>query len=178
MWLFVIPLYGCQASENNDEVINKTINLVDSGLGLRIGHQVLDNHSGILVIYAQSKVEFCADKSTLRYTPSLEIEPKIAWRDDRALEIQTNKISISEFYGTSRQAPDLLNSNLYQKFEDRSGSVAIDISEYYQNKAELKRRGLIVDYGYIAIDIFPCSQLFDNGDDPKVDHIRYNIRLR
>ncbi len=90
----------------------------------------------------------------------------------------SNADKIGQVIGVAQGALNDLEGQKSLKFEDRSGSVAIDISEHYQNKAELKRRGLNVDYGYIAIDIFPCSQLFDNGDDPKVNHVRYNIRSR
>jgi hypothetical protein len=139
------------------------VRLAGGSMSLAVEHEIIPEKGLAKIYYKQSGGQFCLDERGLYFNPALDLSSL-----PNGLKIQPS-VSASKYLAMKPWNFDIAKMNSYKRLTNDSGQLVIDISGFYLNRRLLT--------GYIGVEFFVCSDLYNNGRNPKITPITYQFRI-
>lgn len=139
------------------------VRLAGGSMSLAVKHEIIPEKAQAKIYYKQSGGQFCVDERGLSFNPALDLSSL-----PHGLKVHPS-VSASKYIAMKPRNFDITKMNSYKRLTNDSGQLVVDISSFYLNRRLL--------FGYIGIEFFVCSELFNKGQERKIKPITYQLKI-
>lgn len=176
-----IMLAGCgySAPQSNLESQEPTFQRVvlSNGNELSIANTVSLQNGRLEILYKQRGMEFCVDRGTLKFKPSLKISENLPWKGNAILSIDAEPIRFIDLQKQSNRDENSFDRKNYLTLSGSNGNLSIDIKEYLNARRNYNKNK--VDVGFVSVLFFKCSDIarLDTDINTPIVPIAYGVKL-
>lgn len=124
---------------------------------LFLGKQLLRKNGRLVIHYRQDGSQFCVDRGTLGFNPSLRIADEVEWHENAFLTKNTSSVTYEELQEGMNRGVTSYDPTQIQRLRDRHGTLFINLEEFFSSEKPPTDTSKIV--GYVGVLFFRCDEL-------------------
>lgn len=148
------------------------------GAKLLLGNQLFRKNERLVIHYRQVGSQFCVDRGSLGFNPSLRIADLEAGHENALLTRNTSSVTYEELQKGMNRGVRSYDPKQIQRLRDRHGTLFINLGEFFGPEIPASYKNEIV--GYVAVLFFRCDELDLLAAGSKVPYqvISYAVKFR